>query len=138
METRMKTRAWLYAGTAIASGAWNFVIAWTGRNRNCIIEDCKGAFLLWFAGLVVILIAVVALLRRRGKERFPTKPLALISLLIVGSGTLILVVYLLVVDPDETLETVIGYITIFAFGLPAAFILASAAWLVLARRDAST
>ena len=78
------------------------------------------------------------MLRRRGKERFPTKPLALISLLFVGSGTLILGVYLLVVDPDETLETVIGYITIFAFGLPAAFILASAAWLVLARRDAST
>jgi hypothetical protein len=97
METGMKGRAWLYAGTALASGAWNFVIAWTGRNRNCIIEDCTGAFLLWFAGLVVILVAVVALLRRGGKERFPTKPLALISLLFVGSGTLTLAVYLLVV-----------------------------------------
>jgi FtsH-binding integral membrane protein len=138
METGMKRRAWLYAGTALASGAWNFLIVWTGRNRNCIIEDCTGAFLLWFAGLVVILVAVVALLRRGGKERFPTKPLALISLLFVGSGTLTLAVYLLVVDPDETLETVIGYTTIFALGLPAAFFLASAAWLVLVRRDAST
>jgi hypothetical protein len=62
-ETGMKGRALLYAGTALASGAWNFVIAWTGRNRNCIIEDCTGAFLLWFAGLMIILVAVVALLR---------------------------------------------------------------------------
>jgi hypothetical protein len=138
METGMKGRAWLYAGTALASGAWSFVIAWTTRNRNCIIEDCMKFGVLWFAGLVIILVAVVALLRRGGKERFPTKPLALISLLFVGSVTLPLAVYLLVVDPDETLETVIGYITIFALGLPAAFILASAAWLALARRDAST
>jgi hypothetical protein len=134
----MKRRAWLYAGTALASGAWNFVIAWTGRDRNCIIEDCTGVLLLWFAGLVVILVAVVALLRRGGKKRFPTKPLAVISLLFVGSGTLTLAMYLVVVDPDETLETVIGYTTIFALALPAAFILASSAWLVLARRDAST
>jgi hypothetical protein len=133
----VRGRAWLYAGTALASGAWNFGIVWAGRNRNCIIEDCTGAFLLWFAGLVIILVAVVAWLRRGGEERFPTKPLALISLLFVGSGVLALAVYSLVVDPDETLESVIGSITIFAFGFPAAFILASAAWLLFARRDAT-
>lgn len=75
----MKGRARLYSGTALASGAWNFVIAWTGRNSNCVIEDCTGSFLLWFAGLLIILAAAVALLSRLEKERFPTKPLGFIS-----------------------------------------------------------
>jgi hypothetical protein len=70
METGMKGRPWLYAGTALASGAWSFLNVWTGRNTNCIIEDCTKFFVVWFGGLAIILVAVVALLRLGGKERF--------------------------------------------------------------------
>jgi len=63
-----------------------------------------GVFLLWFAGLVIILAAAVALLSRLEKERFPTKPLAFISLLFVGSGALSLAIYVVVDELDEPLE----------------------------------
>jgi hypothetical protein len=63
--------------------------------------------------------------------------LALISLVFVGSGALSLAVSALVVEPDEPLEAVIGVTGIRALGLPVAFTLASAAWLLFARRHAS-
>ena len=81
--------------------------------------------------------AAVALLTRLEKERFPTKPLAFISLLFMGSGALSLAIYAVVVELDEPLETAIGLLTLIAFGIPAAFILASAAWLLFTRRHAS-
>ena len=74
---------------------------------------------------------------RLEKERFPTKPLAFISLLFMGSGALSLAIYAVVVELDEPLETAIGLLTLIAFGIPAAFILASAAWLLFTRRHAS-
>jgi hypothetical protein len=55
----------------------------------------------------------------------------------VGSGALSIAVYALADERDERFETVIGSIIGFAFILPVAFILASAAWLLFARRNAS-
>ena len=131
------SRARLYVGSALASGSWAFLVAWSGEDKNCVIDGCFwDCFFLW-TGFAIILLTTVALLVRRDRTRFPTKPLALISVFSVGAVILSLVAAAFVEGLEEPAETVIGLIVLFVLGTPAVFILVSAVWLFFPRRRVS-
>ena len=134
----MRNRLRLYVGVALAGGSWAFAIAWTSRNRNCVIDECWWTYFLWWTGLGVILLGTVALLARVERTRFPLKPLILIDTLLIGSALLSLVVVGVVGDETELVENTIGLAVLFVLGIPPVFVLASLAWLLFRPRHEST
>jgi hypothetical protein len=91
---------------------------------------------LW-TGLGVILLVTVALLARVEPNRFPAKPLALISTLLVGSVFLGLVIPGVVGEETDLVETTIGLAILSVLGVPVVFVLASFGWLIFKPRHES-
>ena len=102
-----------------------------------MIDGCFWDYFFLWTGFAIILLTTVALLVRRDRTRFPTKPLALISVFSVGAVILSLVAAAFVEGLEEPAETVIGLIVLFVLGTPAVFILVSAVWLFFPRRRVS-
>ena len=135
----MRSLLRLYVGVALAGGTWAFAIAWTSRDRDCLIDDCRWPIFLWWTGLAVILLATVALLARVDRTRFPAKPLALICTLLVGSVLLALALVIAGVDEEiELLLDTIAVATLLVIAIPLVFILASLGWILFRPKHEST
>jgi len=134
----MRSHLRLYVGVALAGGSWAFAIAWTSRNRNCLIDECWWTYFLWWTGLGVILLGTVALLARVERTRFPVKPLILISTLLGGSALLSLVAVGVFGEETELVANTIGLSVLFVLGIPVVFVLASLGWFLFRPSGEST
>jgi hypothetical protein len=139
-------------------GASDFYTTWT-RHEESVALICWCSPCWWLMGLChrvdqskhvggplsfgglalgVILLATMALLARVERNRFPAKPLALISTLLVGSVFLSLGIVGVVGEEIEQVETTIGLAILSVLGMPVVFVVASLGWLLFRPRHEST